>query len=258
MRWCVCRNDQSPSQPRHAVRSLWNVNAVRKDCERKRTQLFICPAEDRIRNRSLTLEERFGVASRSTDKSGRRRAGKNELPNEVELAVGMKVMVTTKVETDLDLTNGARGEFVEIVLHLDEPRQGLASVVRPKYLPIYVLVKMNRTRASRLPGLATSVIPIEPSKRTFQIKLVKGNLTKRVHRRQFAMTPAYAFTDSFSGANNSSRHSQHRQPTDGRPKFVQPVRRALSQLREGDDPAAEELGRRHLSVFSPHRLARRR
>jgi len=32
----------------------------------------------------------------------------NDLPNVVKLAVGMKVMVTANIETDLDVTNGAR------------------------------------------------------------------------------------------------------------------------------------------------------
>jgi hypothetical protein len=33
----------------------------------------------------------------------------------------MRVMVTKNVETDLDITNGARGEIVVIVLHEDKP-----------------------------------------------------------------------------------------------------------------------------------------
>jgi hypothetical protein len=33
----------------------------------------------------------------------------------------MKVMVTDNIETDLNITNGARGEIVDIVLHPDDP-----------------------------------------------------------------------------------------------------------------------------------------
>jgi len=44
-----------------------------------------------------------------------------DLPHEIliELAVGIKVMVTNNLETDLDImiTNGARGKFVDIILH---------------------------------------------------------------------------------------------------------------------------------------------
>ena len=45
----------------------------------------------------------------------------HDLPDMIELLVGMKVMVTQNVETDLDITNGARGKIVDIVLHPDEP-----------------------------------------------------------------------------------------------------------------------------------------
>ncbi|KAJ7106320.1 hypothetical protein C8R44DRAFT_987416 [Mycena epipterygia] len=44
-----------------------------------------------------------------------------DLPNVIEIAVGMKVMVTSNIETDLDLANGARGEIVDIILDPDEP-----------------------------------------------------------------------------------------------------------------------------------------
>jgi hypothetical protein len=53
----------------------------------------------------------------------------NDLPNVVKLAVGMKVMVTANIETDLDVTNGARGEIVGIILHPDEPPLSNDSIV---------------------------------------------------------------------------------------------------------------------------------
>ncbi|KAI6094107.1 hypothetical protein F5141DRAFT_1180375, partial [Pisolithus sp. B1] len=46
---------------------------------------------------------------------------KGDLPNTVELSVGMRVIVTQNVETDLDITDGMRGLIVDIVLHLEEP-----------------------------------------------------------------------------------------------------------------------------------------
>jgi len=33
----------------------------------------------------------------------------------------MKVMVTSNVEMDLDITNGAQREIIDIILHPDEP-----------------------------------------------------------------------------------------------------------------------------------------
>jgi ATP-dependent exoDNAse (exonuclease V) alpha subunit len=117
---------------------------------------------------------------------------------EVKLAIGMKVMVTDNIETDLDITNGARGEIVDIILHPDEPPIGNSPVVHLQYVPSYVLVKLTRTRAAPLEGLQENVIPIEPAITTYRIKIQqdKGHtIQKTVRRRQFPMTAAYAFTD---------------------------------------------------------------
>ncbi|PSR77379.1 hypothetical protein PHLCEN_2v7930 [Hermanssonia centrifuga] len=189
--------------PRHAVRNMWNEHAARKWCAESGQQLFVCNAEDRIRkggervSELLSLGEQYALAMRG--KSANRRRGQ-DLPRRVELAKGMKVLVTTNLETDLDLTNGARGEIIDIVLDPDEPAIGTDSIIHLKHLPLYVLVKMSRTRASHLPGLDEGVLPVQPMTSTMRIKLnaktKKGKPAQRtVHRRQYPITPAYAFTD---------------------------------------------------------------
>jgi len=75
------------------------------------------------------------------------------LPHALELAIGMKVMLTDNIETELDMANGARGEVVDIVLHPDEPAYTDEAVAKLKYIPLFVLVKLNQTRASTLEGL---------------------------------------------------------------------------------------------------------
>ncbi|KAJ6506037.1 hypothetical protein DFH09DRAFT_1101547 [Mycena vulgaris] len=105
-----------------------------------------------------------------------------DLPNEVDFGIGMKVMVTSNLETDLDLTNGAR---VDIILDPDEPPVGNEPI-------------LTRTRASRLAGLEKMVIPIEPTKTTYHMKfnLRSGKMMqKTIQRVQFPVTGAYAFTD---------------------------------------------------------------
>src|SRR5882762_9281874 len=107
-------------------------------------------------------------------------------------------MVTENIETDLDVTNGARGEIVDIILHPDEPPLSSEPIVTLKHLPSYVLIKMQRTRATQLDGLSEGIIPVEVATCNFQIKVhTTGGkyVTRSVRRRQFPMTPAYAFTD---------------------------------------------------------------
>lgn len=187
--------------PRHAVRTQWNDAATRKHCARRGVQLFICPADDRISGRRLTTVERYAAACKKSRSRGRRE--KAGLPDEVMLAVGMKVMVTVNIMTDLDVANGARGEIVDIVLDEDEPPIPNAPVVTLTKPPAYVLVKLTRTRATKLQGLPECVIPIEPMTKTYEIVVDESlpgcdgrqEVKKTVKRRQLPMTAAYAFTD---------------------------------------------------------------
>ena len=73
-------------------------------------------------------------------------------------------MVTDDIETDLVITNGARGEIVDIVPHPGEPPIGNSPVVQIQDMPTYILVKLTCTQATPLEGLQDSVMPIEPSR----------------------------------------------------------------------------------------------
>ena len=96
----------------------WNDASVHKHCQGKKTKLFICTVEDHIGGRKLSLAEHYGVVARNRiQEGGKQRQKSNDLSAAVEIAVGMKVMVTSNVETDLNVTNGACGEIVDIILH---------------------------------------------------------------------------------------------------------------------------------------------
>jgi hypothetical protein len=180
--------------PRHAVRMAWNAEAVRKHCKRTHQQLIVCYARDTIGGRELTLSEQHAVVARATKSSSRKG---NLLPEKIEIARGMKVMVTYNLETDLDITNSARGEIVDIVLHPEEPPIGEGPVVTLSRLPAFILVRLARTRIGQLEGLNESVIPLEPTTSNMQIQIQQNNKTfrKTVQRTQFPLTAAYAFTD---------------------------------------------------------------
>ncbi|KAG8729496.1 hypothetical protein FRC12_020939 [Ceratobasidium sp. 428] len=115
----------------------------------------------------------------------------------------MKVMVTLNLNTDIDITNGARGVIVGVKLDPNEPpfdpHQPQVTLTR---LPAYILVKLDKTRAKTLPGLEPGVVPVVPAVKNYsivvpivqsdgQIKPVRRN----VKRIQFPIALAYAFTD---------------------------------------------------------------
>ena len=110
---------------------------------------------------------------------------RQELPATVELVIGMKVMVTTNVETDLDITNGARGTIVDIILHPDKSYSEQEREVVLKNAPLYLLVRLERTRVTPLKGLDASVIPVELATKSMQIRVIdnNGNQPRRTVKR---------------------------------------------------------------------------
>ncbi|CAK5270204.1 unnamed protein product [Mycena citricolor] len=184
--------------PRHGVRIPWNEEATRRMCAKNRTQLYVCQAEDTYRGSELNLADRLALAEHLTKHKRGGNSVEKELPYTIELAVGMELMVTSNIETDLDLTNGARGTIEEIILDPDEPPIGQEAVVHLTRLPVFILVKFERTRAGKLSNLTAGVIPVEPGKATYHVKTtISGgaSVTKTIRRRQYPVTGAYAFTD---------------------------------------------------------------
>ena len=68
----------------------------------------------------------------------------------------------------------------------------------PYLIHCYILVKLDRTHVSQLKGLEASVIPKEPKKQTFCVRVEidhNKDVTRTVHRCQLSLTSVYGFTD---------------------------------------------------------------
>lgn len=161
----------------------------------------MCTAEDTHNGRHLDMREICLLEShrgKHNQKNNHTRTMK-DLPYQIEIALGMKIMITDNIQTDLDITNGATGEIIDIILHEDESIQSLNdTIITLKHLPIYILVKLGRTRATKLYNLEDCIVPIEPTSTTYRIKITtqNGNIVQRtIQRRQFPLTGAYAYTD---------------------------------------------------------------
>lgn len=155
---------------------------------------------DTIQGRQLTLEEKFAIAAKPKIGQGKNWHERAGLADEVEIAIGMEVMVTFNVSTDLDVANGAQGHIVDIVLDAREEMSTVPTRTRElQYSPVYVLVQMICTKADALEGLASGVLPITPLTKMFSVVTASGNKLT-VSRQQIPITPAYAFTDYRSQA----------------------------------------------------------
>jgi hypothetical protein len=174
--------------PRHGVRTQWNTAVSKKACAADGTSLLLSPAIDNIEGRSPSLVDRFAILRKAGNEE---RAG---LMKMVELAIGMPVMVTMNVHTELDIANGSRGTITGIVLHPDEKKdEDHECLWKLSHPPLYVLVRLERTKIGHLSGLPPHVVPISPIAKTFNI--IVGEMKKTVTRTQLPLTTAHAFTD---------------------------------------------------------------
>ena len=155
--------------------------------------LYICPAEDTIGGCPVSNEEKIAILSGS--KGSKSHIDRGGLMKEVELAIGVPVMVTQNIQTDMDLANGVRGTIEGIVL--DEREILITSTethsIHIQYPPRYVLVKLDHTKIPSFKGLPHGTIPIKPVKKNFTI--TKDGVKKTVNRVQLPLTLVYAFTD---------------------------------------------------------------
>ena len=100
--------------PRHAACMKWNLMCVKARTQAHGQMLINCPALDTIQGQQLTMEERFAVAAKPKTGWGKNQREHAGLADEVDIVIGMEVMVRFNISTDLDVANGAHGHIVDI------------------------------------------------------------------------------------------------------------------------------------------------
>ena len=103
-------------------------------------------------------------------------------------------MFTQTVKRKSIVPNGTHGTKVAIVLNADEPRNGTERCMWLRFLPEYILVKLDHTRLPALEGLPQGMGQIFPTTKSFIIR-VDNQKTKTVERKQYPTTPVYTITD---------------------------------------------------------------
>lgn len=176
--------------PRHAVREIWNDYSVKKHCVRTNRRKYTAPAEDIDRNTPgiLTMEARLAIAKTKDRDTG-------NLQDKIQIAVGMKAMVKVNYALEADIANGTRGRIEDIILdprevNIEEDENG---DVELKYPPALIMFRPDKKTQVTFEGISPGLIPITPSSTTFTVKT--DNARFKITRRQFALTPGYAFTD---------------------------------------------------------------
>jgi hypothetical protein len=152
---------------------------MRQWCKETGEKLFVCQVANAIKGRQLTLRERYTLAAKAQT-SGRRKRKDWAETEAIELARRMKLMVTTNLETDLDMTGGAWGAIVDIILHPDEPPIGKEPIVQLKHLPAYIL-KLSCTQARRMNGLEERALQVKPVAAKMKITIKSHQTGKMIN-----------------------------------------------------------------------------
>jgi ATP-dependent exoDNAse (exonuclease V) alpha subunit len=177
--------------PRHNVRERWNEAALAKHCEETGNRRYVVNAEDRQTKteEEISLNIRVKIAGMEDRSSGK-------LNHQMEIAVGMKTMVTQNISTEAGIANGTRGIITDIILDPREPATPPddEGAIHLKYPPAMVLFKPDHGTTARFRGIDPGVVPITPSTMTFTIT-TDDKKKFGVKRRQLPITPGYAFTD---------------------------------------------------------------
>ncbi|KAM6490079.1 hypothetical protein JOM56_014463, partial [Amanita muscaria] len=104
--------------PRHSVRHAWNQASLDQHCRLTGQRRYRAPAVDTLRQRTgqapIPMVAKLAIAGLNEKATGK-------LPDHIDLAIGMKVMVVLNLATEKEIANGTRGTIENLILDPDEP-----------------------------------------------------------------------------------------------------------------------------------------
>ena len=116
------------------------------------------------------------------------------LPRELKLFIGMPVMVTNNIATELGITNGTTG-FIRSIHFRDEEviskESGYHEFEQP---PEYVIVELEDICMETLEGLPPNHVPIFLKTESFQVRMPGKKKSINVNRHHFPLVPRFSCT----------------------------------------------------------------
>ena len=164
------------------------VNDLFVDFHSQYTKVYISTAYDHIgKNRKVPKNVRNKYKNRpNTSTQG--------LPRELKLYVGMPVIVTSNIKTELGITNGTKGVVRSIHFKNDEIVDGDTGFHHLEQMPDYIIVELKDIDVKPLEGLPLNCIPIEPMKKSFQVSMPGKQKAVNINRKHFPLVPHFSCT----------------------------------------------------------------
>ena len=122
------------------------------------------------------------------------------LPRELQIYVGMPVVVTVNIKVELGITNGTSGVIRAIQLSNGELITGNTGLHHLKHPPECIIVELDDVNVEPLEGLPANHIPITMKKSNGPISVTVGKTTcgkdkkVNVYREHFPLVPSFSYT----------------------------------------------------------------
>ncbi len=126
----------------------------------------------------------------------------SNLAGELELFVGLPVMLTTNIAVELQLTNGAFGTISRIGIQKKNTLKREGDLYILDTVPDYVIVKFHGVNIPQLSHLGEGEVPIFPIKATFQYRFPGTKTYANIYRYQLPLVASYSYT-SYKSQNKT-------------------------------------------------------
>ena len=142
------------------------------------------------------------------------------LPRELQLFIGMPVMVTNNIATELGITNGTEGWVRSIHFRNGEVITGDTGYHEIVHPLDYIIVELEDVSMRPLEGLPPNHVPIAVKKEGFCVYLPEENKRINVNRSHFPLVPLYSCTAHKSQGKTLKKAIVDLVPINGKTKGV--------------------------------------
>ena len=116
------------------------------------------------------------------------------LPRELQLYIGMPVMVTNNIATELGITNGTVGKIRSIHFKNGEVVTGDTGYHQLEHPLDYVIVELEGISMRALDGLPANHVPIYARKEGFEVRFPEEKKKVNVNRSHLPLVPQFSCT----------------------------------------------------------------
>ena len=201
------------------------VNDLFVDYHSRYIKTYVSTADDRIgKNGKVPMK----VTRRYKNWANTSTRG---LPRELKLYVGMPVIVSCNIKTELGITNGTTGVVKSIHLKSGEVISGDTGFHYLDQHPHYIIVELDDIDVKPLVGLPANCVPIEPIKKNFQVSMPGKQKDVSINRRHFPIVPNFSCTAHKSQGKTLSKAIVDLVPSTKKPQGIEFAYVPLSRVK---------------------------